>query len=150
MLDCGSSMFDKPVRSVMQRRKVLKAAPETLVSKAAKLMAAKNVGAIMVVEDDRLVGIFTERDVVFRVVARGLDAQATRLADVMTRAPHTVEPDKPFGYALLLMQEKGFRHLPVIEDGKPIGIVSARSAMDPELEEFVSEAHRRTHFREKR
>ena len=150
MLDCGSSRFDKPVRSVMQRRKVLKAAPETLVSKAAKLMAAKNVGAIMVVEDDRLVGIFTERDVVFRVVARGLDAQATRLADVMTRAPHTVDPDKPFGYALLVMQEKGFRHLPVIQDGKPIGIVSSRSAMDPELEEFVSEAHWRKHFGETR
>src|SRR5450759_118038 len=72
----GSSMFDKSIRSVMQRRKVLKAAPETLVSKAAGLMAAKNVGAIMVIENDHLVGIFTERDVVFRVVARGLDAQA--------------------------------------------------------------------------
>jgi CBS domain-containing protein len=143
-------MFDRPVRSVMQRRKVLKAAPETLVSKAAELMAAKNVGAIMVIEDDRLVGIFTERDVVFRVVARGLDAQATRLADVMTRAPHTVDPDKPFGYALLVMQENGFRHLPVMQDGKPIGIVSSRSAMDPELEEFVSEAHRRKHFGKER
>jgi CBS domain-containing protein len=149
MQNWGSSMFDQSVRSVMQRQKVLKAAPETLVSKAAKLMAAKNVGAIMVVEDDRLVGIFTERDVVFRVVARGLDAQATRLADVMTRAPHTDAPDKPFGYALLVMQEKGFRHLPVIQDGKPIGIVSSRSAMDPELEDFVSEARRRKHFGEK-
>jgi CBS domain-containing protein len=143
-------MFDKPVRSVMERRKVLKAAPETLVSKAAELMAAKNVGAIMVIEDDRLVGIFTERDVVFRVVARGLDAQATRLADVMTRAPHTVDPDKPFGYALLVMQENGFRHLPVMQDGKPIGIVSSRSAMDPELEEFVSEANRRKHLGKER
>ena len=143
-------MFDKPVRSVMQRQKVLRAAPETLVSKAAKLMAAKNVGAIMVIEDDRLVGIFTERDVVFRVVARGLDAQATRLADVMTRAPHTVDLDKPFGYALLVMQENGFRHLPVMQDGKLIGIVSARSAMDPELEEFVSEAHRRKRFGKER
>ncbi len=136
-------MFDKPVRSVMQRRKVLKAVPETLVSEAAKLMADKNVGAIMVIEDDHLVGIFTERDVVFRVVARGLDAQTTRLADVMTRAPHTVDPNKSFGYALLVMQENGFRHLPVTQDGKPIGIVSSRSAMDPELEEFVSEANRR-------
>jgi CBS domain-containing protein len=145
-----SSMFDKSVRSVMQRCKVLKAVPETLVSKAAKLMAANNVSAIMVIEDDRLVGIFTERDVVFRVVARGLDAQATRLADVMTRAPRTVDPDKPFGYALLVMQEEGFRHLPVIQDGKPIGIVSSRSAMDPELEEFVSEAERRRHFGKKR
>jgi CBS domain-containing protein len=150
MQDWGNSMLDTPVRSVMQRREVLKAAPETLVSKAAKLMAAKNVGAIMVIEDDRLVGIFTERDVVFRVVAPGLDAKATRLADVMTRAPHTVDPDKPFGYALLVMQEKGFRHLPVIEDGKPIGIVSSRSAMDPELEDFVSEADRRKHFGGKR
>jgi CBS domain-containing protein len=141
-------MFDQPVRSVMQRRKILKAPPETLVSKAAKLMANKNVGAIMVVEGERLVGIFTERDIVFRVVAQGLDPHTTRLAEVMTPAPDTVDPDKPFGYALLLMHEKGFRHLPVIEDGKPIGIVSSRSAMDPDLEEFVSEAHRRTHFRE--
>jgi len=142
-------MFDIPVRGVMQRRNVLKAPPETLVSKAAQLMATKNVGAVMVVEGERLVGIFTERDVVFRVVARGLDAQMTRLAEVMTPSPHTVDPDKPFGYALLLMHEKGFRHLPVIQDGKPIGIVSSRSAMDPELEEFVSEAQRRKHYREK-
>ena len=139
-------MFDQPVRSVMQRRKVLKASPGTLVSKAAKLMADKNVGAVMVVEDKRLVGIFTERDIVFRVVARGLDAQMTRLADVMTPAPDTVDPDKPFGYALLVMHERGFRHLPVIQDGKIVGIVSSRSAMDPELEEFSFEAQRRKHY----
>jgi CBS domain-containing protein len=141
-------MFDQPVRSVMQRRKVLKAPPETFVSKAAKLMAGKNVGAVMVVEDERLVGIFTERDIVFRVVARGLDARTTRLADVMTPAPDTVDPDKSFGYALLIMHEKGFRHLPVIQDSKLVGIVSSRSAMDPELEEFSFEARRRTYFRE--
>jgi CBS domain-containing protein len=143
-------MFDTPVRSIMQERKVLMAAPETLVSDAARLMAARNVGAIMVVEDNRLVGIFTERDVVFRVVGRGLDAQSTRLADVMTRTPHTVGPDASYGYALRVMQEMGFRHLPVMEHGKPIGIISSRSAMDPELEEFVSEANRRKHFERKR
>ena len=132
----------------MQRRKVLKAPPETLVSKAAKLMADKNVGAVMVVEDERLVGIFTERDIVFRVVAQGLDARTTRLADVMTPAPDTVDPDKSFGYALLIMHERGFRHLPVIQDSKLVGIVSSRSAMDPELEEFSSEARRRKYFRE--
>jgi CBS domain-containing protein len=137
-------MLDEPVRSVMRR--VLKAAPRTLVSKAAKLMAAKNVGAVLVIEDDSLVGILTERDIVFRVVAQGLDAQATPLSDVMTKTPHTVEPDQPFGYALLVMQENGFRHLPVIQDGKPIGIVSSRSALDPELEDFVSEASRRKRF----
>ena len=134
----------------MQERKVLKATRETPVSEAAKLMAAKNVGAVMVIEGDRLVGIFTERDVVFRVVARGLDATSTPLGDVMTPAPHTVDPDTYFGYALRVMQEKGFRHLPVMQDGKPVGIVSARSAMDPELEDFVSEANRRKHFEQKR
>ena len=146
----GVFMFDQPVRSVMERRKLLKAAPETFVSKAAKLMAAKNVGAVLVVEANCLVGIVSERDIAFRVVALGLDPQATRLADVMTRAPHTVDPDKPFGYALLVMQENGFRHLPVVQDGKILGIVSSRSAMDPDLEEFVFEARRRTHFETKR
>jgi len=106
-------------------------------------MAARNVGAILIVEDGRLIGIFTERDMLVRVVAPGLDALATRLADVMTRAPQTIDPDTTLGYALLLMHKKGFRHLPVVQEGKPIGIVSSRSAMDPDLEEFVSEANRR-------
>jgi CBS domain-containing protein len=64
-------MFGERVRTVMRKRTPLKASPQTLVAKAARLMAAKNAGAILVVDDDRLVGIFTERDVVFRVVARG-------------------------------------------------------------------------------
>ena len=139
-------MFDEPVRNVMQHRKLLKAAPETIVYKAAKLMAARKVGAILVVNDERLIGIFTERDLLVRVVAQGLDTQATRLADVMTSEPQTVDPAKPFGYALLLMHEKGFRHLPVVEDGKPIGIISSRSAMDPELQEFAVEVSRRKRF----
>ena len=134
----------------MQRRKLLKAAPEVLVDRAAKLMAAKNVGAVLVVDDNRLVGIFTERDLLVRVVAQRLDAHATRLADVMTREPQTIDPDKPFGYALLVMREKGFRHLPVVESGQPIGIVSSRSAMDPDLEEFTVEASRRERYAQMR
>ncbi|HTR59016.1 MAG TPA: CBS domain-containing protein [Casimicrobiaceae bacterium] len=143
-------MFDESVRYVMEPRKFLTAAPETFVREAAKLMAARNVGAILIVEDDRLAGIFTERDMLVRVVARGLDALATRLADVMTRAPWTIDPDATLGYALLLMHKKGFRHLPVVQEGKPIGIVSSRSAMDPDLEEFVSEANRRKRIAAKR
>ncbi len=140
-------MFSQRIRSVMERKKLLTAAPETTVSQAAKLMAKKNVGAVMVVEDERLVGIFTERDAVFRVIARGRDTQTTQLADVMTAEPQTVDPDKSFGYALLMMHENGFRHVPVIEHGKPIGIVSSRHALDPEMEEFVAEAQRRKHIR---
>jgi CBS domain-containing protein len=142
----GTVMFDMPIRNVMQRRKILKAPPETAVSKVARLMAGKNVGAVMIVQDERLIGIFTERDVVVRVVAPGLDARTTPVADVMTHAPVTIGPNKSFGQALLIMHEKGFRHLPVVENDKLVGIVSSRSAMDPNLEEFVSEAERRKHL----
>ena len=140
-------MFSQRVRSVMEKKKLLTAAPETTVSEAAKLMAKKNVGAVMVVDEERLIGIFTERDAVFRVIAKGRDTQTTKLAEVMTSAPQTVDPNKSFGYALLMMHENGFRHVPVIEDGKPIGIVSSRNALDPDLEEFVAEAQRRKHIR---
>jgi len=143
-------MFNLPIKSVMDKKKVLIAPPETTVSKAAELMADKNVGAVMVVEHERLAGIFTERDAVFRVIARGLDPRTTHLTDVMTAAPLTVGPDKPFGYALLMMHENGFRHVPVIDNGKPVGIVSSRNALDPDLEEFVSEAQRRKHIQELR
>jgi CBS domain-containing protein len=136
-------MFSERVRTVMERKRLLTAPPEISVSKAAKRMARRKVGAVMVVDHDSLVGIFTERDVLLRVVARGRDAQTTRLADVMTPKPQTVDPEKSFGYALLLMYENGFRHLPVTENGKLIGMVSARNALDPDLEEFVSESHRR-------
>lgn len=142
-------MFDELVKSVMQAPRLLTVRPETPVNEAAQLMARENFGAVMVVEAGRLVGIFTERDIASRVVAPGLDAQTTRLADVMTRAPTTVAPDRPFGCALLMMQEGGFRHLPVVQGGKLVGIVSSRSAMDPALDEFVAEAERRKHFQKK-
>ena len=140
-------MFSQRIATVMDRAKALVAPPNTNVSDAARLMATKNAGAIMVVEDGHLVGIFTERDAVFRVVARGLDPKTTPLAAVMTAAPRTIGPNETFGSALLTMHENGFRHMPVVENGAPIGIVSSRNALDPEMEEFVAEAQRRKHLR---
>jgi CBS domain-containing protein len=140
-------MFDLPIRSVMERKRILVAPSETSVSEAAKLMARKKVSAVMVVEKGRLIGIFTERDAVYRVIAKARDAGTTRLADVMTPAPKTVAPDESFGYAMLMMHEHGFRHAPVVEDGRPVGIVSARMALDPDVEDFVAEAQRRKHIR---
>jgi CBS domain-containing protein len=139
-------MFSQPVKYVMERKKLLTASPSMTVREAAKQMARRKVGAILVVEHESLIGIFTERDAVFRVIAQDRDSRAARLADVMTPSPKTVTPDKSFGYALLLMHENGFRHLPVLENGKLVGIVSARNALDPDLEEFVSEAQRRAHI----
>lgn len=141
-------MFNLLVKDVMKRKQALSLPPETMVSSAAQLMAKKNVGAVMVVDGELLVGIFTERDALFRVIARGLDARSTPLAEVMTTQPRTVDPNKSYGYALVMMQENGFRHAPVIADGKPIGIVSSRNAMDPDLEEFTAEASRREYIRE--
>lgn len=140
-------MFDQPIKNLMEQKKFLTAPPETTVSQAAKLMAKKNVGAVLVVKDERLVGIFSERDAVFRVIAQGRDTHTTPLSEVMTTEPKTLGPGKSFGHALLLMQENGFRHIPVVENGHPIGIVSSRNAMDPELEEFVFEERRREHHR---
>jgi CBS domain-containing protein len=141
-------MFSTPVRHLIEPRKLLVAAPESTVREAAELMASRAVGAVLVVERDELQGIFTERDVVFRVVARGLDPDVTRLSEVMTREPKTIAPEKAFGVAMAVMHENGFRHLPVIDKGVPIGVVSSRSALDPELEEFVAEERRRKHILE--
>ena len=139
-------MFDDPVSKIMRKRKLLTAVPGTSVGRAAMRMAARNVGAILVVEEDRLLGILTERDIVFRVVCKGLDPRTTPISAVMTPDPITVDPDRPLGYALVVMHREGFRHLPVVKDSKVVGIVSARSALDPELEEFASETNRREHF----
>jgi CBS domain-containing protein len=140
-------MYSEPIRNVMERKKVVSAPPEATVEAAARLMAETRVGAVLVVEGRRLVGIFTERDVTFRVVAAGRDPRATRLAEVMTKEPRTISPEETFGYAMLLMHENGFRHMPVVENGEPVGVVSARHALDPELEEFESEARRRRSIR---
>lgn len=140
-------MFDQPIKNLMEQKKFLTAPPETTVSQAAKLMAKKNVGAVLVVKNECLVGIFSERDAVFRVIAQGRDTKTTPLSEVMTSDPKTLGPGKSYGHALLLMQENGFRHIPVVENGRPIGIISSRNAMDPELEEFVFEERRREHHR---
>jgi len=136
-------MYSERVRNVIDPEKMVTASSTVSVQAAARRMAEKRVGAVMVVDDQCLVGIFTERDIAFRIVAQGRDPRTTSLADVMTPAPVTMSPDQLFGEALHIMHERGFRHLPVVERGQPIGMVSARSALDPDLEEFVSEARRR-------
>jgi CBS domain-containing protein len=140
-------MFGQLISEVMEHRGLLTASPDTSVSRAAQLMAERNVGAIVVLDEGRLAGIFTERDVVFRVVARGRDPLSTRVAEVMTASPLTIGPEKTYGHALLMMHEGGFRHVPVVENGKLVGIVSSRNALDPDMEEFVVETHRRRHLK---
>ena len=142
-------MPQRPIRSIIAKQKILTATAEITVAEAARLMKKKSLGSVMVVKDNgRLAGIFTERDAVFRVLAEGRDPKTTRLSDVMTPQPQTITPEKPFGHALLMMYESGFRHVPVVEDGKPVGMVSARDVLGPELQEFESELQRRTRIGE--
>jgi CBS domain-containing protein len=142
-------MRQRPIRNLIARQTILTTGAETTVGEAARLMKKRMVGAVMVVRNDgTLAGIFTERDGLFRVLAEGRDPKTTHLAAVMTPHPQTISPDKPFGHAMLMMHDGGFRHVPVVENGKPIGMVSARDALGPELEEFESEMRRRTRIGE--
>lgn len=100
-------------------------AAEKTVKQACALMRDRKVGAILVTDgSDMLVGIFTGRDAVCRVAAEGCDPATTRLEDVMTPAPATMAPGCTAIEALRLMQDGGFRHVPITEDRRIIGIVS--------------------------
>lgn len=100
--------------------------PDTSVRAAAQLMRQRRIAAVMIVDDERLVGIMTERDIAARVVADGRDAEATTVAEIMTPDPDTLEADDPAMNALTMMREHNYRHLPVVKDGKPVGMVSIR------------------------
>ena len=141
-------MPNRLVNEVIAKQKPFTAPGKTTVVEAARMMKAHKVGAIMVVDHGRLTGIFTERDAVFRVLAGGRDPATTHIGDVMTAKPRTVTPDKAIGYALLLMFEGGFRHVPVVDHGKPIGMISARDALGPELQEFGTALVERDHISE--
>jgi CBS domain-containing protein len=130
-------MQQRTIRSIIEGQQLVVAPARTSVSEAARCMREHNVGAILVVEDDRLVGIFTERDSLYRVVAENRDARRTQLAEVMTADPQSVHPDDPFVRALHLMHAGGFRHVPVVEDDRLLGMVSVHDALGPELEDFV-------------
>lgn len=112
------------------------------VRQAAKLMAERHIGAVLITADGRLEGIFTERDVLNKIVAPGRDPEAVKLGEVMTRNPDTVSPDASALDTLIRMQTKGYRHVPVVDDGELIGIVSVRdlfNAVKRELEEDIQE-----------
>ena len=139
-------MPDRPVREVIEGQHPVVANAEITVSAAAQLMQQHHIGAVMITEGERLAGIFTERNALFRVIAAGRDPSATRVADVMTRDPRTISPDRPFGHALHLMYEGEFRHVPVVENGRLLGMVSARDALGPDLKQFIDDLETRDHI----
>lgn len=129
----------RSIRDIIAQRDILLMSQNTTVSHAAGLMAEQDYGAVLVEHDGRFVGIFTERDALRRVLAAGRDPEKTALHEVMTRNPVTVHPDRPLVTALHLMHQHGFRHVPVVDDGWPIGVVSVRDALGVELSQFEEE-----------
>ncbi len=141
-------MPNRPIRQIINRGKLVVATEETTVAEAARMMKDAKVGAILILKKERLAGIFTERDALTRVLAEGLDPKRTPMSRVMTPNPDTISPDKPFGHALIMMYDHGYRHMPVMEDGKPVGIVSMRDAAPPELHELEVDVRQRDHINE--
>ena len=99
--------------------------PSTTVGEAVALMAQNKIGSTVVMDGNRLAGIFTERDTV-RAISQSHDAPGHEVSSWMTREPMTVGPDEDTEAALATMLSHGFRHLPVVQDGEVIGIVSIR------------------------
>lgn len=136
-------MSRRIISDIIAGRSLITATPETSVRDACKLMADKRIGAVLVVQQGKTVGIFTERDALNKVLAAGLDPDTSRLSQVMVADPSTIRADKPLAYALLMMAEGGFRHVPVVDaSGTAVGMLSARDALGEDLVELEHDIKR--------
>ncbi|PID44515.1 MAG: histidine kinase [Proteobacteria bacterium] len=128
------------VKSVMQTNLVT-TSPDNTVSEVAEKMKEYKLGAILLVDNDGLFGIFTERDLLNRVVAEGKDPASTKVSEVATKDPIVVRENAHIKDCALILKNEGFRHLPVVnEDNAHVGIVSSRDFfqyMTDELENVI-------------
>ena len=143
-------MVEKPTMTawqLVQRKKtgVLAVAPDSTVFSALELMAEKNVGAVLVLQGQKLVGILSERDYARKVELRGRTAKDTRVREIMTEKVIHVTPTQTIDDCRKLMGQKQIRHLPVVQDEKVIGVLSARDV----LEEVLAEEEHLIHDLEK-
>jgi CBS domain-containing protein len=128
------------IRDLIMHRTIHYVQPEQTVFEAANYMVYCNVGAVPVLDDTRLVGIFSERDIMRRVVTEGRDPLTTRIAEVMSTDLHTVGPGASSEDAMFLMQTHGVRHLPVCDGRTLVGFLSLRDLLHFHLDEKSGEA----------
>ena len=107
-------------------RAIVKVAPELSVLEAIKVLAAENIGAAVVMSGDRLAGILSERDYTRKVILKGRSSDSTRVEEIMTPNVVVVSPRTKTRECMALMTEKNIRHLPVVDEGRVIGMVSIR------------------------
>lgn len=132
----------KLIPDVVHNQDITVLPPSASVRIAVRAMAGKGIGAVLVVDGETLKGIFTERDLAIRVVASGCDPDKTPLAEVMTVNPDVLAPDASAAEALDMMQSRNYRHLPVLDQGRLVGIVSIRdlfAVVKDQLEQDVKE-----------
>jgi len=133
--------MERTVFQSISRKHVLSLGPHASVREAAGVMTRANCGSVLVMEPpDRLLGILTERDLMTRVLARGVDPERTTVREVMTPNPICVPPEMPVSDALCLMLERGFRHLPLLSGSRILGVFSVRDALPRELGAAWSQA----------
>jgi CBS domain-containing protein len=135
-------MDERTVFQSIPKKHVLSLGPQASVWEAACAMTRAICGSVLVMEPpDRLLGIVTERDLMTRVLARALDPKSTLLAQVMTAHPQCVPPETKVSDAVLILIERGFRHLPIVgADRKILGVFSVRDALPRELGTALSQA----------
>ena len=135
-------MHRRIVPDIIESQELFTLSPSDSVRDAVRVMAERKIGAVLIMRNGALAGIFTERDVLTRIVDAGRDANATKLEDVMTEAPDTLAPNDRAVDALMKMSSRGYRHLPVVDDGQLVGIVSIRDifgAVQKELESDLAQ-----------
>jgi CBS domain-containing protein len=118
--------MDTPVAALIERKgsEVHAVASTITVAEAVDEMNKRRIGCILVIDKGQIAGIFTERDVLRRVVGAGVDPRTTRLADVMTRDVHTIPPETSVEQTMALFAERRCRHIPVVDHGELRGLVS--------------------------
>jgi len=125
----------KKIRDIMRPYFLFVVQRNATVAEAVRLMASNNVGIVNVLDGERLVGVFSERDVVQRVVDRGLDPERTAVEDVMTTEIVVADADEDYQSAMHKMDQANVRHLPVVREGHLLSMISIRDLMRVELSE---------------
>ena len=128
-------MAERTVFQSMSNKHVVSVPPQASIREAACVMTRANVGSVLVLEPpDAMMGILTERDLMTRVLAKGVDPEKTTVREVMTPKPICVTPETPVSEAIVIMIERGFRHLPVMTAQQRIlGVFSVRDALPREI-----------------
>ena len=129
-------MTERTIFQSMPHRHVISLGPHATIWEAACVMTKANCGSVLILDiAGKMLGIVTERDLMTRVLAKALNPSTTLVSEVMTRNPHHVGPDMLVSDAVLIMIERGFRHLPVVtEANKILGVFSVRDAMPREVQ----------------